>query len=156
MTQLDPQPGEQPLPSGSPAIPAEVIDDKEPLEAGIEYLVAAEGLSPQEVLPQLEDRPVRRPLLLRRRVLLPLGLFLATCFTTWLAGACRWVPHVYLLTTGGDLQPLRQAIVAHWREGLIYMLCVQGILFAHELGHYVFTLIYRVRATLPFFLPFPL
>ena len=35
------------------------------------------------------------------------------------------------------------------------MVCVIAILFAHEMGHYVMTRVYKVPSTLPFFIPFP-
>lgn len=56
----------------------------------------------------------------------------------------------------GDLMPIRQLIVENWQQGLIYMGCVLAILLVHEMGHFVATLIYRVPATVPIFLPFPL
>ena len=40
--------------------------------------------------------------------------------------------------------------------GIPYALCLLGILLAHELGHYVFCVLRRVFATLPFFIPSPL
>jgi membrane-associated protease RseP (regulator of RpoE activity) len=45
--------------------------------------------------------------------------------------------------------------VAHWDDGLVYMACVISILLAHEMGHFVYTVIYRVPASLPYFLPLP-
>jgi len=57
--------------------------------------------------------------------------------------------------SGFDLMLARQLILAYWSDGLIYMLCVMGILLIHELGHFVATVIYRVPASLPVFLPFP-
>ena len=36
------------------------------------------------------------------------------------------------------------------------MVCVIAILFAHEMGHYVATRIYKIPSTLPFFIPFPI
>jgi membrane-associated protease RseP (regulator of RpoE activity) len=52
--------------------------------------------------------------------------------------------------------PLRQAIYADWVVGLLYMACVIAILLTHELGHFVAALIYRVRASLPYFVPLPI
>lgn len=40
--------------------------------------------------------------------------------------------------------------------GLWYSFGIMSILLAHEMGHYVMCRKYRVRATLPFFLPLPL
>ena len=154
--------------SGDSAFPSQTPAagnlEKEPLEVGIEYVVAAEGLSPPEILPGGDEPSPRRPLIRRSRVQLPLILFVATCLSTWFAGATKWVPHVYMWDCvfspqfgfRFDATPLRQVIYAHWLDGLIYMFCVQIILFAHEMGHYVYTLIYRVRSTLPFFIPFPI
>ncbi len=50
---------------------------------------------------------------------------------------------------------IRAAIVGNWRNGLIYMACVLAILFAHEMGHFLMTLRYRIAASLPYFIPIP-
>jgi membrane-associated protease RseP (regulator of RpoE activity) len=54
------------------------------------------------------------------------------------------------------LMPLRRAIYSNWQEGLLYMACVLAILMTHEMGHFVMTVIYRVRASWPFFIPLPI
>lgn len=94
----------------------------------------------------------------RRRVRLPVILFVLTCFSTFLAGATQWMPAETLFYCAQiqSLMPLRQIVVAHWADGLVYMLCVLAILLTHEMGHFVMTVIYRVRASLPFFLPLPI
>src|SRR5262249_20154323 len=51
--------------------------------------------------------------------------------------------------------PARLAVLEHWRDGLIYMFCVLAILLTHEMGHFVMTVIYQVRSSLPFFIPMP-
>ncbi len=43
-----------------------------------------------------------------------------------------------------------------WQDGLIYMSCVMATLLAHEMGHFVMTVKYRIHATLPLFLPLPI
>lgn len=99
----------------------------------------------------------------RRRVMLPVLLFLLTCLSTFVAGACMWWPADYLLTpplaqdiSAGPLDsPLRRVLLAHWGDGLVYMICVLGILFTHEMGHFLATVRYKIPASLPFFLPFP-
>ena len=53
------------------------------------------------------------------------------------------------------LLPARIAILENWQNGLIYMGCVLSILLAHEMGHFVMTLVYRVRASLPLCIPLP-
>lgn len=93
----------------------------------------------------------------RRRIVLPIMLFAATCLSTFWVGVTHWQPLLTLerMVRDGDLMLARQLTIGHWSEGLLYMLCVMGILLLHELGHFVATLIYRVRASLPMFLPFP-
>ena len=94
----------------------------------------------------------------RRRIRLPIILFLLTCFSTFLAGATNWDPFDQLLKCVffADFMPLRRVIYLHWDDGLIYMLCVLAILMTHEMGHFVMTVVYRVRASLPYFLPLPI
>ncbi len=41
-------------------------------------------------------------------------------------------------------------------EGLRFVAAVLAIMLSHEMGHYVACRIYRVDATLPFFIPFPI
>jgi membrane-associated protease RseP (regulator of RpoE activity) len=43
-----------------------------------------------------------------------------------------------------------------WLAGVSYAAALLLILFCHEMGHYLTARHYRVRTTLPFFLPFPL
>lgn len=61
-------------------------------------------------------------------------LFILTCVSTFL--------------TGGGAE-------GKWRNGLWYCAGIIAILFAHEMGHYLMCVRYRIRATLPFFIPFP-
>lgn len=61
-------------------------------------------------------------------------LFVLTCISTFL--------------TGGGIQ-------GKWSAGLWYCVGIIAILFAHEMGHYLMCVRYRIRATLPFFIPFP-
>jgi membrane-associated protease RseP (regulator of RpoE activity) len=93
-----------------------------------------------------------------RRKRLPLVLFLLTCVSTCLAGATGWMPAEYLLTAvfGQDAMPLRRALISHWADGLIYMVCVLGILLTHEMGHFLAAVWHRIPASLPFFLPLPI
>lgn len=97
--------------------------------------------------PAAEPQPPRR-----RRVRLPVILFLATLVSTFWVGATRWEPTVY---TPLGLLDVRQAILRDWQQGVLYMVCVVAILFAHEMGHFLATLRYRIPSSLPFFMPFP-
>lgn len=118
------------------------------------------------------DEPVGRPagptrVPVRRRLRLPLVLFLLTCVSTFIAGATRWMPLEHF--QGGlpaelrDSLPdpyflivLRLALLAYWQDGLSYMACVLAILLTHEMGHFLTARMYRVRASLPYFIPMPL
>ena len=88
----------------------------------------------------------------RRRVWLPLLLFIATCASTWAAG-----------TLFSDQAPegnwpgvLRENWWPAIAEGLMYSGAVMTILLCHEMGHFLQALRYGVRASLPFFIPVPL
>ncbi len=63
-----------------------------------------------------------------------LGLFIVTCFTTFL--------------TGWNFQ-------GTWQSGAWYSVGIISILSAHEMGHYLMCRRYKIKATLPFFIPFP-
>jgi membrane-associated protease RseP (regulator of RpoE activity) len=93
-----------------------------------------------------------------RRVWLPAMLFIATCFSTFYVGANQWFPTIMLWGSGepGNRLLTRHMVLEHWRDGLTYMVCVLGILLAHEMGHFVATLIYRIPASFPFVIPMPL
>ena len=106
--------------------------------------------------------PVRK-----RRVFLPAVLFFLTCLSTFWVGVTRWNPFLpveqllFALWEGDSvvakvLMEFRLMIVENWQVGVIYMVAVLLILFVHEMGHFVATLIYKIPASLPFFLPFPL
>jgi membrane-associated protease RseP (regulator of RpoE activity) len=61
-----------------------------------------------------------------------------------------------LLPVEPSATPLRIAFLANWQEGLLYMGCVLAILLTHEMGHFVMTMLHRVRASLPYFIPLPI
>lgn len=82
---------------------------------------------------------------------IPVGLLIATCLSTFYAGSMSWEPQ---LVFESGLQA-RQAILRGAGQGLVYMVCVIAILFAHEMGHYLATLFYKIPSTPPFFIPFP-
>lgn len=92
-----------------------------------------------------------------RKKLLPAALFLATLISTFWVGVTDWSPLNPVLEAAGtlSLMNVRKLILANWDQGLMYMSSVVLILFLHEMGHFIMTLVYRVPASLPFFLPFP-
>jgi membrane-associated protease RseP (regulator of RpoE activity) len=100
---------------------------------------------PYDKLPYLTEAHVRsRP---QRRVAMPAFLFIATCFTTFLAGATNWLPFASVTNP--------EVIQRNWQQGLIYMAAVIGILLTHEMGHFLQAVRYHVPASYPFFIPMP-
>ncbi len=91
----------------------------------------------------------------RRRRMWPLILFVATCLSTFWAGVKHWVVLLPSLGVAPDIM-YRWLIVANWRSGLIYMTSVIGILLAHEMGHFIMTIMYGIPASLPYFIPLPI
>jgi Zn-dependent protease len=88
----------------------------------------------------------------------PAILFALTVLSTVWVGICGWSPLsiLELCLAEVSLMPLRRAILANWQAGLWYSLFLLAILMAHELGHYLMAKWYRVPATPPIFLPFPI
>ena len=104
-----------------------------------------------------------------RRVLLPVVLLLATCLSTFWTGAAAWKPLAHLsmayrvfaanLPQGSPWQALREALAVtplDWRQGLLYMALVLGILLTHEMGHFLMSVRYQIPASLPYFIPLPM
>src|SRR5258706_3594171 len=120
---------------------------------------APEILVPSEIYPPDAERVVyySRP---RHKYWLHLLLLFATFCTTLVIGArLQWnfdhgLPPFPL--DESFLPPFLWAIQGHHLLlGLPFSLTLLGILFAHEMGHYLYCVKYRVDATLPFFIPFP-
>src|SRR5690606_25995649 len=88
----------------------------------------------------------------QRRVALPTFLFVATCASTFLAGALEWHPEILMRAP----ELAERMIRGNWQNGLIYMAAVIGILLTHEMGHFLQAVRYRVPASLPFFIPLPI
>src|SRR5205814_4209104 len=96
----------------------------------------------------------------KSRLWLHILLFLLTVFTTLVIGA-RLSHNFYsnqpAYALDEDFFPWKWALSAPSRllGGIPFSLTLMLILFAHEMGHYVACLRYRVYATLPFFVPAP-
>ena len=89
-----------------------------------------------------------------RRRWLPLILFFVTCLSTFIAGATSWFP-MGPISYGDSYMELRRTILVNWQQGLVYMGGVLAILGLHEMGHFLATIRYRIPASFPFFIPFP-
>jgi membrane-associated protease RseP (regulator of RpoE activity) len=94
-----------------------------------------------------QDPPVNKSktrswnLTLVLRLLLHLGLFLLTFFTTTIAGVL-WL----------NRDPFE---LSNFHLGIPYSASILFILACHEFGHYFASRYHHVDATLPYFLPFP-
>lgn len=115
-----------------------------------------EALTAAELEEDAFTRYERPPLPRWARYGLHLLLFLLTLLTTTLAGL--------LLRAGAldyvHLELLWQVPVAQWprllQPGLAFSLPFLAVLTVHEFGHYFAARYYRIRATLPYFIPFPI
>lgn len=87
---------------------------------------------------------------LRRRVMLPLVLFAATCASTFYVGAADWRPQDY-----PTYEAMGAAVRGNWLQGLTYMGAVLAILLTHEMGHFLQTLRHHIPASYPLCIPVP-
>lgn len=119
-----------------------------------DFLIAAgESDKPLETAPQPAIAPKPGGRIRRIAVLLAL----ATILSTFWAGIVAWEPFGLAgpAIQQWSLMPVRQALLANWAGGLQFALALMAILVAHELGHYILTIVYRVPSTPPLFIPFP-
>jgi Zn-dependent protease len=145
-------PADQGLPAPQPAPPARYVT---PIRLPGTYNVLVEQGLPPSAAP-IEPLPPRP-----RRVRLPIILFVLTCFSTFFTGLTFWQPELYLFGPHDATAAVVAALAEGWsspalQNGLTYMLAVVGILLAHEMGHFVMTLRYKIPASLPFFIPVPI
>lgn len=99
----------------------------------------------------------------RRRAWLYVLFFLLTMFSTLVVGArmqFNFMHHQPVFSLNDDaisLFPLGWILQqpSNLLLGLPFSLTLMFILFAHEMGHYLYARHYHVYATLPFFVPFP-
>lgn len=85
------------------------------------------------------------------RIYINIILFILTVFSVMLMGVD--IPPESLPADGSfPFALLLKNILTGWP----FALSMMGILFAHEMGHYIACRIYNVPATLPFFIPAPL
>lgn len=82
----------------------------------------------------------------KRSVMLALGLLLITLFTTTVVGARDIV---------GISENALQSDPNLLLQGLPYAIALILILGVHEFGHYIVAQLYKIRTTLPFFIPIP-
>lgn len=127
-----------------------------PRQSGEDFLDQFDRPAPEE---QPEYRVVMPPPRPRWRMArLAVVLAILTFLSTFWAGATNWSPGSAVIHSWqlGSLLPVRMILLANWLGGLQFALALMGILAAHEFGHYIFTLYYRVPSTPPLFIPFPI
>ena len=86
----------------------------------------------------------------RRRRVLPILLFIATCLSTFWVGSADWKPQQF-----GSPDEMWRVMATNWRQGLMYMGAVVAILLTHEMGHFLQTVRYRIPASFPLCIPVP-
>lgn len=98
------------------------------------------------IVPNPQARPVeQRSKQQLTRPGLALGLLVATLFTTTLVG---------VEIAGANIEAL-ESNPAVLLSGLPYAIALMTILGIHELGHYLAARFYKIRSTLPYFIPVP-
>lgn len=135
----------------SPTVAYETVRENIEANFGKRFLVVfQEGLNGKPffaLVPNPErqkaEKPSRPAKLTRPGV--AIGLFIATLFTTTTVGT---------IINGNTLEDLRAA-PALFPQGLPYALSLMFILGIHELGHYLAARRYKMKATLPYFIPIP-
>ena len=100
--------------------------------------------------------PERRPL---RSLIVAIGLFAVTAFSTLAAGAQFAAAYAASLPPGFDsffsdyFRPFVEPRL--FVSGIPFALTLMGILLAHELGHFFACRHYHINATYPYFIPAP-
>ncbi len=81
-----------------------------------------------------------------RRIALHAGLFVLTFITTTLAGS-EWTHGKSILVSGYTWED--------FLSGMPYSVPFLFILSVHEFGHYFTAVHYRIKTTLPYYIPLP-
>ncbi|MBE7381424.1 MAG: site-2 protease family protein [Leptolyngbya sp. SIO1E4] len=135
----------------SPTVAYETVRENVEANFGQRFLVVfQEGLNGKPffaLLPNPEQRRVKEAAQPERltRPGIALGLLMVTLFTTTVVGA----------SFAGVPEDSLRADPTLFFQGLPYGLALMVILGVHELGHYLMARRYRMKATLPYFLPIP-
>src|SRR5690349_3932820 len=124
------------------------------------YDQLADALRPYNITPLFRKEPAGKQLIylvqslsvpkLSSNWLINVILFVVTFLSMMLMGAD--VPANAASSNSSPILQLFQNILTGWP----FALSMMGILFCHEMGHYLMCRYYKVPATLPFFIPAPL
>lgn len=135
----------------SPTVAYETVRENVEANFGQRFLVVfQEGLNGKPffaLLPNPEQKKVKKSPQSEKiaRPGIALGLVITTLFTTTVVGA-------YLAGVSEDAW---QGDPSLFFQGLPYALALMAILGVHELGHYLMARRYKMKATLPYFIPVP-
>jgi membrane-associated protease RseP (regulator of RpoE activity) len=77
-------------------------------------------------------------------------LFVATCLSTLFVGGLLMADFNGI--SSGEILKQPLTLLRGWP----FSLAIMGILFSHEMGHYLACRYYRIDASLPYFIPFPI
>jgi membrane-associated protease RseP (regulator of RpoE activity) len=114
---------------------------------------------PEIYVPAYEPYPWPEPKPSLRSLLMAIGLFIVTAFSTLAAGV--QFASAYAV---GQQPSLDDFAISYFRPfveprlfllGIPFAATLMGILLAHELGHYFACRYYRIHATYPYFIPAP-
>jgi membrane-associated protease RseP (regulator of RpoE activity) len=104
-----------------------------------------------QTVPPPASVPPQPDYIIKRNWWLPLVLFLTTCVTIFLAGVVGWVPYAIGQIPIAPFLEMPEQVA----QGLQYLVWLMAILIAHEMGHFLMTVRYRIPASYPIFLPLP-
>lgn len=124
------------------------------------------GRIPQPIVVNVVSEPVGRAVpvarAVRRRVRLPILLFVATCLSTLLAGGVGGAEYIFWRESQahGVIQAAMTALAYCGNYALVdgwkYAASLMTILVFHEMGHFLQARRYGVHASLPYFIPMPI
>lgn len=83
---------------------------------------------------------------------LHLFLFLLTLFTATLAGG-EWATGKLFFFSREGFVSTGTFTGADWQQGFLFSLSFLGVLTVHEFGHYFTARFYKIRTTLPYYIP---
>jgi membrane-associated protease RseP (regulator of RpoE activity) len=130
----------------APEVAYKTIQENVEARFGDRFLVVfQEGLNGKPFFALVPNAQVNQQTESLNRPLVAIGLLVATLFTTTLAGG---------VVTGITPEQL-QADPSLLLAGIPYALALMSILGVHEFAHYLAARRYRIRATLPYFIPVP-
>lgn len=139
------------------------MDQREPIELPVERISNAPASDAARPLvfqfqfgnwDSTASQPPLRPV--RRRRLLPLLLFFATCLSTFFVGSQMFGRSRLVMSSIPGATPRIEIEVASMLlGGLQYSLGLMAILMAHEMGHFLQAQRYKVPASWPWFIPMP-